>query len=56
MGGRSLRERLLGMGICVGDVIRVIQRQGRGAVIISKDGGRYGLGSGMAYKIFVEKE
>ncbi len=54
--GRNLHERLSSMGIHVDDVVKVIQRHHRGAVIISKDGSRYGLGGGMAQKILVEKE
>ncbi len=54
--GINLQERLLSMGINVHDVIAVEQGQKRGAVIISKDGQKYGLGGGMAQKIFVKKE
>lgn len=54
--GSDLQERLLSMGINVDDVVKVEQLQGRGAVVISKDEQKYGLGGGMAQKIFVIKE
>ncbi len=54
--GASMQERLLSMGINVDDVVKVEQLQGRGAVVISKDEQKYGLGGGMAQKIFVVKE
>lgn len=53
--GIKLHERLSSMGINVNDIIAVEQRQKRGAVIISKDGCKYGLGGGMAQKIFVKR-
>ncbi len=55
-GGKKLQERLLGMGINTGDVIQVKHRQKQGAVVVSIDSNRFGLGGGMAMKIFVVKE
>lgn len=55
-GGWSLKERLVAMGIKVDDVVEVVHRHPRGAVIISRNGTSYGLGGGMAQKIMVEKE
>ncbi len=53
--GSSMQERLLSMGINVGDVIRVEQQQRKGPMLISKDGQKYGLGAGMAHKILTTK-
>ncbi|MFT5702482.1 MAG: ferrous iron transport protein A [Desulforhopalus sp.] len=52
-GGGNLVERLISMGIHVEDQIEVVQRQDKGAVLISRDGSRYALGGGMAHKINV---
>lgn len=54
--GRNIRERLLGMGIQVDDVVAVVQRRKKGAVLICKDENRYALRGGMAIKIHVIKE
>ena len=54
--GRKIQERLLSMGIQVDDVIEVMQRHNKGAVLISKENNRYALGGGMALKIHVIKE
>ncbi len=54
--GADLQERLLSMGLNIDDVIAVEHSQGRGAVVVSKDKNRYGLGGGIAQKIFVKKE
>jgi ferrous iron transport protein A len=52
-GGRGFHEKLVSMGLNVGDEIEVIQRRGGGTVMIAKEGIRYGLGGGMAQKILV---
>ncbi len=52
-GGRGFHEKLISMGLNVGDEIEVIQRRGGGTVLIAKEGIRYGMGGGMAQKIFV---
>ena len=54
--GSNLQERLMSMGISVGDIVTVEQRQEKGAVIISRDGRKYGLGGGMSQKILVKRE
>ena len=55
-GGKGLQERLLGMGINRGDVVQVKHRQKQGAVVVSMNSNRFGMGGGMAMKIFVVKE
>jgi ferrous iron transport protein A len=52
-GGRGFQEKLISMGLNVGDEIEVIQRRGGDAMLIAKEGIRYGLGGGMAQKILV---
>jgi Fe2+ transport system protein FeoA len=52
-GGRGFHEKLVSMGLNVGDEIEVIQRRAGGTVLIAKEGIRYGLGGGMAQKILV---
>lgn len=54
--GRHFREKLHGIGIQVDDVIEVVQRRDKGAVLISKENNRYALGGGMALKINVIRE
>lgn len=54
-GGRKMQKRLLSMGIQVNDIVQVVQRQQKGAVLISRENDRYGLGGGMAFKIMVAK-
>lgn len=54
-GGRNIQERMLSMGLTLDDVIEVVQRQNKGAVLISKAGSRYAFGGGMAHKINVTK-
>ncbi len=55
-GGKKLQERLRLMGINQGDTIHVEHCQAQGAVIVSMGSKRFGLGGGMAMKIFVVKE
>ncbi|WP_051308919.1 FeoA family protein [Desulfogranum japonicum] len=52
-GGCGMQERLLSMGIALDDEINVLQRQGKGAVLIGRNGTKYALGGGMAQKIQV---
>lgn len=54
-GGGMLQERLLSMGINIGDQIRIIQKQQQGAILIEVHGVRYTLGGGMQQKINVNK-
>ena len=53
--GKRLQERLLSMGIRIMEELELVCRHGHGAVIISQNGNRYGLGGGMAHKIFIVK-
>jgi len=52
-GGRGFHEKLVSMGLNVGDEIEVTQRRAGGTVVIAKEGIRYGMGGGMAQKILV---
>jgi Fe2+ transport system protein FeoA len=52
-GGRGFNNKVVSMGLKVGDEIRVVYRRPGGAVLIAKDGTRYALGVVMAQKIFV---
>lgn len=51
--GVTLRERLLGMGICQDDEIMIVRKDEGGAVLIARGGSRIALGGGMAHKINV---
>lgn len=53
-GGRALLSRLANMGIYPGVTIRVVSNIGRGPIIISKNGVRFGIGFGIANRIIVE--
>jgi Fe2+ transport system protein FeoA len=52
-GGKGFQERLISMGLNIGDEIEVILCRERGPILVAKEGMRYGLGGGMAQKIFV---
>ena len=52
-GGRGFHEKLVSMGLNVGDEIEIVQRRAGGTLVIAKGGIRYGLGGGMAQKILV---
>ena len=52
-GGGTMRERLLGMGICQDDEIVIVAKHEGGAVLIARGGNRIALGGGMAHKINV---
>ena len=52
-GGRGFNNKVVSMGLKVGDEIRVVYRRPGGAVLIAKEGTRYGLGVVMAQKILV---
>ncbi len=52
-GGRGFNDKLVSMGLKVGDEIKVIHRRPGGAVLIAKDGIRYAPGVVMAQKILV---
>lgn len=50
----KMHERLLSMGIGIGDALDVVKCQGQGAVLVAKGQNRYALGGGMAQKIYVK--
>ncbi len=51
--GRKIHERLLSMGIGIGDDLDIVKCQRKGAVLVAKGRNRYALGGGMAQKIYV---
>jgi ferrous iron transport protein A len=54
-GGYRLRQRLADLGLTPGSVVRVVQGEGGGPLIIAlRDDARLALGRGMAFKIMVE--
>jgi ferrous iron transport protein A len=53
-GGR-LVQRLSSMGIHCQDVVQVVRRQERGALLLAVSGTRYVLGGGMAQRILVNR-
>lgn len=54
-GGTNIQERMLSIGLALDDVITVVKRQNKGALLISKNGSRYLFGGGLAHKINVSK-
>ncbi|MGB5832918.1 MAG: FeoA family protein [Thiohalocapsa sp.] len=50
--GRNLDRRLTDLGLNIGSVLRVLQRQG-GGLIVSREETRIAVGGGMAMKIIV---
>ncbi|HIP89323.1 MAG TPA: ferrous iron transport protein A [Thermococcus paralvinellae] len=55
-GGAGARQRLLGLGITPGTVIRVIKSSPPGPVIIGVGPSKVALGRGIADKIIVRRE
>ncbi len=54
-GGRGFQEKLLSMGLNIGDEIKIMEHQRRGAAImLAKGETRYILGGGMAFKVSVQ--
>jgi ferrous iron transport protein A len=54
-GGRTVRRRLAELGLTPGVVLRVVQGEAFGPLILAfKDDARLALGRGMAHKIEVE--
>jgi Fe2+ transport system protein FeoA len=51
--GKGLERRLYDLGLPVGAEIEVLQREGRGRLIVARDHGRVALGAGMSQKIMV---
>jgi ferrous iron transport protein A len=54
-GGGGLSRRLTEMGLNVGSVLTVHQRQAGGGLVVSRGETRYALGAGMAHKVMVER-
>ncbi len=54
-GGGTLSRRLTEMGLNVGSLLTVRQRQAGGGVVVSRGETRYVLGAGMAHKVMVER-
>ncbi|MEA3339733.1 MAG: FeoA family protein [Chloroflexota bacterium] len=53
-GGRRMRKRLADLGLNIGMTVRVLQRNGRGPLLLAVKDSRLALGRGMAHKIRVE--
>ena len=54
-GGQRIRKRLADLGLTPGTILRVVQADARGPLIVAfKDDARLALGRGMAHKIMVE--
>ncbi len=53
VSGRNLVKRLSEMGIYPGTFIRVVSNSGNGPIIIEVAGRKFGIGKGIASKIFV---
>ena len=54
-GGRGVVGKLHNMGLYPGVKIDVIHNQGVGPIMVSVDGRRIGLGTGMAFKVIVSR-
>jgi len=54
-GGKSLRQRLIELGLVHGTRVRVVKNDRGGPLIISVGEGRLAIGRGMALKIMVEE-
>lgn len=50
--GHSMDHRLAELGLHIGSVVSVVQRQG-GGVVVARDAARIAVGGGMAMKIMV---
>ena len=50
--GRNMDRRLADLGLNIGSIISVVQRQG-GGLIVARDASRVAVGAGMAMKILV---
>ena len=53
--GRGLAQRLADMGLIPGTVLRVINRQGSGPILVELRGTKIVLGSGISQKIIVDQ-
>jgi len=55
LGCNKFKERLLSMGIKIGDIIKVFQNHFHGPVIVIKENNKIILGYGIANKIIVNE-
>ena len=53
-GGRGIRSKLYSMGLVPGTSLKVLNRNGRGPLMVTVKGSRLVIGQGMASKIVVE--
>ena len=53
-GGRGIRSKLYSMGLVPGTSLKVLNRNGRGPLMIAVKNSRLVIGQGMASKILVE--
>ena len=54
-GGNGAYQRLSGMGLARGAVVRVVRNDGYGPLIVALGEGRLILGRGIAQKVLVEE-
>jgi Fe2+ transport system protein FeoA len=53
-GGWKVRRRLADMGLTPGEVLRIVQGDSSGPLLVAVRDSRLALGRGMAHKIMVE--
>ena len=53
--GHNLAQRLADMGLTPGTVLRVVNRQGSGPILVELRGTKIVLGSGISQKIIVDQ-
>jgi ferrous iron transport protein A len=53
--GKSVEKRLMSMGLTVNTIMRVVQRQAGGGVVVAHGETRLALGAGIAHKVLVCK-
>lgn len=53
VGGGALQKRLLDLGLSVGKTLEVVNRQGRGGLVVSIGETRLALGFGVTEKVIV---
>jgi ferrous iron transport protein A len=54
-GGAGMRRKLSDMGLAVGSIISVANRQDAGGLVIARDNVRIAVGFGIAYRILVAR-
>ena len=53
-GGQRMRKRLADLGLTVSMSLQIVQRSGRGPLIVAVKGTRLAIGRGLAHHILVE--